>query len=96
MKSGFFVYILECSDGTYYTGRTNDLKRRIKEHNESGTGGAKYTRYKRPVKLIWCRECSGCRGAAQLEWAIKQLTRRQKEELVKPPVMNRRPRRKCV
>ncbi len=79
---GFFVYILECADGTYYTGRTSDLERRIKEHNESGGRGARYTRYKRPVKLLWRRVFKGFRPAARFELAVKRLTRRQKERLV--------------
>lgn len=51
----FCVYIVECSDHTYYTGYTNDLERRLKEHNE-GIRGAKYTKGRRPVKLVYTRE----------------------------------------
>ncbi|MCP4653725.1 MAG: GIY-YIG nuclease family protein [Candidatus Omnitrophica bacterium] len=51
---GFYVYILECSDGSYYTGYTNDLEKRVKEHN-CGERGAKYTRGKRPIKVVWSK-----------------------------------------
>ena len=50
----FYVYVLECQDGTYYTGYTNDLENRLKLHNKGI--GAKYTRDRRPVKLVWYEE----------------------------------------
>ena len=77
----FFVYILECGDGTYYTGYTSDLERRIEEHNDTKRG-AKYTRYKRPVKLVWWKEYRYFKKAIQAEKRIKKLTRKQKIELV--------------
>ena len=77
----FSVYIVACSDGTYYTGYTNDLEKRIKEHNDSKRG-AKYTRYKRPVKVVWTREYKYLCYAMRAEYKIKQLNRRQKELLV--------------
>ena len=81
-RSGrFFVYILECRDGTYYTGYTNDLGRRVKEHNENKRG-AKYTRYKRPVKVVWKKEYRYLCYAMRAEYRIKQLNRGQKELLV--------------
>ena len=76
----FFVYILECRDGTYYTGYTSDLERRIKEHNSSKRG-AKYLRGKRPVKLVWCKECRNQRFAMRTELTIKKLTRQDKQQL---------------
>lgn len=78
----FFVYILECQDGTYYTGYTNDIEKRIKEHNRSKRS-AKYTRYRRPVKLVWCRGYKYFRSAVLEEHRIKNLRREQKEKLVK-------------
>ncbi len=75
------MYILECSDRTYYTGYTNDLEKRIKEHNESERG-AKYTRYKRPVKVAWTKEYCHLCYAMRAEYKIKQLNRGQKELLV--------------
>jgi len=81
-RSGkFFAYILECQDGTYYTGYTNDLEKRIKEHNDNKRG-ARYTRYKRPVKLVWRKEYKQFKPAFKLEKLIKKLTRKQKELLV--------------
>lgn len=77
---GWFVYIVECVDGSYYTGITTDLDRRISEHN-SGRG-AKYTRSRIPVKLLWCQEFDGCKAAARIEYQIKQMSRQQKKNLV--------------
>ncbi len=81
-KGRFWVYILRCKDGTYYTGSTSNLKRRIAEHNESKKG-ARYTRYKRPVKLVWRLEYRYFKSAFKLEMRIKKLTRLQKEMLVR-------------
>ena len=78
----FYVYILECSDYTYYTGYTNDLKKRLKEHNE-GKNGAKYTRGRRPVKFVWQKGFKSKGLAMQAEIQIKKLTKKKKQELVK-------------
>lgn len=77
----YYVYILECSDGTYYTGYTSDLNRRIKEHNDGK--GSKYTRGRLPVKLIYKEEFSTRSRAMKREIEIKQLTRADKEILIK-------------
>jgi len=77
----FFVYIVECSDGTYYTGYTPNIEKRIKLHNAGR--GAKYTRDRRPVKLIWHKEYKQFKNAFMEEKRIKRLTRKQKEKLVK-------------
>jgi putative endonuclease len=75
-----YVYIVECSDGTYYTGYTTDVERRVAEHNEGE--GARYTRGRDPVELVYV-EAFGSRSAAmQREYAIKQLGRPAKERLV--------------
>jgi putative endonuclease len=82
-RSGkFYVYIVECRDGTYYTGYTNELEKRIKEHNNGKARGAKYTRDRRPVKLIWSKEYKYFKPAFLEEKRIKSLTRIQKEKLV--------------
>ena len=81
-KGRFFVYILECSDKTYYTGYTSDLKNRLKEHNE-GKKGAKYTRGRRPVKLVWKKEYKNKSYAMRDEAQIKKLTRKRKKELIR-------------
>jgi len=81
-RSGiFYVYIIECSDGTYYTGYTPDIKKRIKLHNAGR--GAKYTRDRRPVKLVWKKEYRYFKPAFLAEKRIKKLTRKRKEKLVR-------------
>lgn len=77
----FYVYIVECSDGTYYTGYTPDIEKRAKLHNAGR--GAKYTRDRRPVKLIWCKEYKQFKNAFMEEKRIKRLTRKRKEKLVR-------------
>jgi len=76
----YFVYIVECSDETLYTGITTDLLRRVTEHNSS-VKGAKYTRLRRPVKLVYSEECSNRSEASKREYAIKHLTRQEKLSL---------------
>ncbi|NQT33158.1 MAG: GIY-YIG nuclease family protein [Candidatus Omnitrophica bacterium] len=80
-KSKHYVYIVCCSRGTYYTGYTNDLEKRMETHN-SGKG-AKYLRGRTPVELVYTEECKCLEDALQREHEIKKLTRRRKEELVK-------------
>lgn len=75
------MYIVECNDGTYYTGYTPDLERRVKLHNAGR--GAKYTKYRRPVKLIWHKEYRYFKHAFLEEKRIKGLTRPEKDKLVK-------------
>ena len=74
-----YVYILECADKTFNTGWTNDLEKRIKTHNKGK--GAKYTKYRLPVKLIYYEEFENKIDAMKREYAIKRLTRKQKEKL---------------
>ena len=73
----WYVYIVHCSDGTLYTGITNDLEKRIEAHN-SGRDGAKYTRGRRPVKLVYAEPAGSKSAAARLEYRIKKLGRPQK------------------
>ena len=81
MVKPWFTYIVQCSDSTLYTGITNDLERRLEEHN-SGEKGAKYTRSRRPVKLVY-REKFTCRtDAARREAAIKNMRVEDKKELL--------------
>lgn len=79
-KGKFYVYIVECSDGSYYTGYTPALRNRIKLHNAGR--GAKYTRDRRPVRLIWHRSYRYFKNAFLEEMRIKRLTRKQKEALI--------------
>lgn len=75
-----YVYVVECSDGTFYTGYTTDVDRRVEEHND-GTA-AKYTRGRRPVELVHLEQYDGRSKALRREHAIKQLRRKAKERLV--------------
>ena len=77
-----YTYIVQCADGTLYTGWTNCLSRRMKAHNE-GKAGAKYTRAKRPVKLVYYEGFATKEEAMIREYRIKQLTREKKLELMK-------------
>jgi putative endonuclease len=76
------VYMVRCSDGTLYTGITNDLEKRIEAHN-SGKDGARYTRSRRPVTLVYSEQAGTKSEAASLEYRIKKLPRAKKKELVK-------------
>jgi len=75
------VYILRCSDDTLYTGITTDLKRRVKEHNGTKLG-AKYTSNRRPVELVYFENCDDKIDACKKEYAIKQLSRKEKQRLI--------------
>ena len=76
----YIVYILECGDGTLYTGITNDLEKRLEAHN-SGKG-AKYTRSRLPVELIYYEEFETKEEAMSREYHIKKLPREKKLELI--------------
>jgi putative endonuclease len=75
----WFVYIVECSDGTLYTGSTNDLTKRIETHNKGK--GAKYTKMRRPVKVVFSKEVDSKSEAFKEEYKIKQLKRLEKLKL---------------
>lgn len=75
-----YTYILKCSDNTLYTGWTNNLEKRIKDHNDGK--GAKYTKARRPVKLVYYEIFESKEDAMKREYAIKQLTRTQKMLLI--------------
>jgi len=77
----WFVYILRCADNSLYTGITTDLKRRLMEHNSLKTG-AKYTRGRRPVTVVYSEQSSTKSLASVRECALKKLTKIQKEELI--------------
>lgn len=76
-----YTYMVQCSDGSYYTGWTHDLEERVKQHNE-GKKGAKYTRSRRPVKLVYYEAFDTPQEAMSREWHIKKLTRKEKEALI--------------
>ena len=73
-----YVYLLRCRDGTLYTGYTTDLEARVRAHNGEGAGGAKYTRARRPVTLVYSEEHDNKSTALRRECEIKRLTREEK------------------
>ena len=77
----YFVYIVKCSDETLYTGIATDLTRRVDEHNYSDKG-AKYTKTRRPVELLYSEKLQDRSSASKREYEIKKLTREKKLELI--------------
>jgi len=80
-QAAWFVYLVRCRDGSFYCGIAKDLARRIAEHN-SADKGAKYTRGRRPVQLIYTEEVSSRAKATQREGRIKRMNRAQKMSLI--------------
>ncbi|MCK5015091.1 MAG: GIY-YIG nuclease family protein [Candidatus Omnitrophica bacterium] len=76
----WFLYILHCQNDTFYTGVTKDLKRRLKMHNDGKA--SRYTRARRPVKLIYHEDCASHAQALVRECKVKALSRKEKEQLV--------------
>tara|TARA_B100001173_G_scaffold170715_1_gene147557 strand:- start:273 stop:581 length:309 start_codon:yes stop_codon:yes gene_type:complete len=79
-KNSWYVYILKCSDDTYYTGITKNIKRRIHEHEINK--GAKYTKGRGPFSLVYQYKCKDRKEASQKEYAIKKLSLIKKEALI--------------
>ena len=75
-----FVYLLQCADGTLYTGWTIDLARRLSAHSRGS--GARYTRGRRPVKLVYWEACDSNRDARRREAELRRLSRQQKLSLI--------------
>lgn len=80
--SRYTLYILRCADATLYTGITVDLERRVREHNTS-TRGAKYTRGRRPVRLVYSQSFKNRSAASMAEARVKQLSRAEKLALIR-------------
>jgi putative endonuclease len=78
-----WVYVIECADGSFYTGYTTDVERRVREHDRGE--GAKYTRGRTPVELVYSERFESKSAAMSREYEIKQLSRREKERLVEDP-----------
>ena len=76
------VYLLQCADSSLYAGVTTDLARRIQQHNGQLPGGARYTRARRPVALVWSKACDSQSDAQQRERALRRLSREQKLALI--------------
>jgi len=81
-QTSWFLYVVKCSDDSLYTGVTSDIKRRISEHNK-GSKGAKYTRSRRPVELVFWLDFSNRSTAMEAENRFKKLTRKEKEQTMK-------------
>ena len=81
----YYLYIVRCSDKTFYTGITVDLVRRLKEHNLS-TLGAKYTRGRRPVKIVYSKKFRNRSIASKAEARIKKLSRAEKLKVIKTDI----------
>ncbi len=75
-----YTYMVRCKDGSLYTGWTNNLEKRLQAHNEGS--GAKYTKTRRPVELVYYEEYESKTQAMKREYEIKQLPKKKKEELV--------------
>lgn len=78
----YFVYILECSDGTYYTGMTTNLKRRFSRH-KNGSDKRAYTYSRRPVELVWCELLQSKDEAKLREKQIKRWSKKKKESTIR-------------
>ncbi|MBP6883422.1 MAG: GIY-YIG nuclease family protein [Microgenomates group bacterium] len=78
----YYFYILRCSDNSLYSGITNNLDKRLKEHNSIGTRGAKYTRAKKPVTLVYSEKHISKSSALKREAGVKKWTKLQKEKLI--------------
>ena len=76
-----YVYMLQCSDGTFYMGYSTEVERRVREHNESPKA-AKYTRGRRPVKLVYYVECASRSEALKHERKLRKKSRMVKEKLM--------------
>ncbi len=77
----WYVYMVLCSDNSIYTGITTDIERRIEQHN-SKIGGARYTRSRKPVKLVYVEQTDNRSSAAKQEYRLKQLSAKQKRSLI--------------
>ena len=91
---GNYTYMLQCKDGSLYTGWTNDLPKRVKTHQQ-GKGGH-YTHAKRPVKLVYFEEFETKKEAMSRECAIKNLKRKEKEALIKTPLTQEQTKLLCT
>ena len=81
MNSSWYIYIVECCDGSFYTGITTDIDRRVLEHNFSFKA-AKYTRSRRPVRLVYKASASNRSEASKREYQIKKMKRKNKQTLI--------------
>ncbi|WP_394168307.1 GIY-YIG nuclease family protein [Saccharospirillum alexandrii] len=83
--SPWWVYLVQCRDGTFYTGITTDPQRRLRQHNGELAGGARYTRPRRPVILVYQEPCRDRSHAGQREAVVRKLSRSRKQALATHP-----------
>lgn len=88
-ETNWYVYLVRCRDGSLYTGIAKSPEKRLREHNSDNQLGAKYTRSRRPVTLVYKESCASRSLAAQREAVIKRLPKHQKERLVTSGSSNR-------
>jgi putative endonuclease len=81
----WYIYMVRCADDSLYTGIAKDVERRLQEHNHHDSLGARYTRARRPVQLVYQEVVATRSDAAKREYAIKQLNREAKEALIRSP-----------
>ena len=77
----WFVYLMQCADGSFYTGVTTDLARRLRQHNGEIVGGAGYTRGRRPVDLAWSEACNDRSEAQKREYVVRRRKKKEKFKL---------------
>ena len=82
MEKVWYLYVVRCADSTLYTGITTDVRRRVHEHNRTKRG-AKYTRTRRPVELVWEKEYKTRSEAQSAEYSFKRLLHRKKWEVIR-------------
>jgi predicted GIY-YIG superfamily endonuclease len=80
-SGGWFLYLVKCSDGTLYTGITNDLERRLDQHNDGKA--SRYTRSRVPVTLLYKEVCRNKSSALKKEFRMKSLSRKEKEQYIR-------------
>jgi len=81
MASEWYVYLMRCADDSFYTGVTTDPERRLRQHNGELVGGARYTRARRPVQLVYQERCASRQEACQREYRLRRLSAREKRRL---------------
>ncbi len=82
MSNAWYAYFLRCADNSLYAGITTDLTRRLLEHNQCNKRGAKYTRVRRPVTLVFSEPLPDRKAASRREYQLKKLSKIRKEQLV--------------
>jgi len=84
IQSEWVVYLLRCADNSFYCGITNNLEKRLRQHNGEIKGGAKYTQSRRPCHIVYQEFATNRQTASQREYAIKQLSKAKKQQLIQP------------